>query len=98
MEHPPNKHQTRYLHQKNTSNITVLDAQITEQNHAHEQSIQYASPEASDPTAIGPEESNSAEAWAKDFEIACATMYKDLNEDLKKCLDEARENTHSWTK
>lgn len=48
-------------------------------------------PEASNPIAISLKESNLAKAQDNDFEIAI--MFKDLKENMNKCLTE---NTRIW--
>jgi hypothetical protein len=44
--------------------------------------------ESSNLTVTGPEKSNLAEAQDKDFKVPTINMFKDLEEDTKKCLNE----------
>ena len=44
--------------------------------------------ESSNPTIVGPEKCNVAEAQDKDFKVPTINMFKDLEEDTKKCLNE----------
>lgn len=47
------------------------------------------------PIATNPEKSNLAEAQEKDFKIAIMKYFKNLKEDVNKCLNEGFENTNS---
>lgn len=49
-------------------------------------------PESINPTALGPERCNTAEAQDKDCKIAATNMFKDLKEDVNKSVDEIYEN------
>lgn len=52
-------------------------------------------PEARNPVIIRAEKCNPADAQDKDFKTAIMNMFKDLKENINKCLNEDSENPNS---
>ena len=78
MEHPPNKHQTRYQYLESPQSIQ------THKNVSINIWDNMLPPEHHTPTTLVPEKCNIAKAWNKNFKIAVMNMFKDPKENMKK--------------
>lgn len=54
--------------------------------------INMPPPEANNPTVLSPEKSNLAKAQNKNFKTEIMKLFKDLKEDINKCINK---NTNS---